>query len=257
MAFCAPLLLGMALACTVPVHIGIIIPYRNRDHHASVLIPHLLGYRRAHFPCDYFHVWVVEQDNLEPFNRAWLGNVGLSLALNATVRFKCIVFHDVDLKPAEGVPYTSCEAPVQLSSELEHFNWGVPYATSAGGVVSMRPEHWEQVNGFSNDYVGWGGEDDDLYHRIRMAGLLVASGSAIDRPKPGTGRFHTIDESKANHPRAQSHEFYAKSTAILKDMASGSARWKTDGLNSVAYRVTKTEVRSRGVVWVHAKHPFL
>lgn len=240
-----------AAACTVPVHVGIVIPYRNRDYHAGVLIPHLLNYRREHFPCDYFHVWVIEQDNAEPFNRAWLGNVGLSMALNASVRFKCIVFHDVDLKPAAGVPYTSCDTPVQLSSELEHFNWGVPYDASAGGVVSMSPEHWRLVNGFSNGYVGWGGEDDDLHHRIQMAGLL--KGGKIDRPKPGAGRFHTIDESKDKHPRDRSGT-YAKSISILGEMQRGSARWKSDGLNSVVFKVTKTAVKSRAVVWVSARH---
>lgn len=32
----------------------------------------------------------------------------------------------------------------------------------------MRPVHWRAVNGFSNFYPGWGGEDDDLFHRVRQ-----------------------------------------------------------------------------------------
>jgi hypothetical protein len=39
----------------------------------------------------------------------------------------CVVLHDVDLVPHPGVPYTECDSPIQLGSELEHFNWGVPY----------------------------------------------------------------------------------------------------------------------------------
>lgn len=35
-----------------------------------------------------------------------------------------------------------------------------------GGVSAMLRTHFEAVNGFSNLYPGWGGEDDDIYHRL-------------------------------------------------------------------------------------------
>ena len=34
-----------------------------------------------------------------------------------------------------------------------------------GGVLAISPLHYRQVNGFSNIYWGWGGEDDDMYKR--------------------------------------------------------------------------------------------
>jgi len=36
------------------------------------------------------------------------------------------------------------------------------YATAFGGVVSMLPEMFSKVNGYSLQYFGWGGEDDDM-----------------------------------------------------------------------------------------------
>jgi len=39
------------------------------------------------------------------------------------------------------------------------------YQTFFGGVNSFRAEHFELINGFSNKFYGWGGEDDDLLHR--------------------------------------------------------------------------------------------
>jgi hypothetical protein len=243
--------LALAIAsCTTPIHTGIIIPYRNRDYHASVLVPHLVAYRRAHFPCDFFHIWLVEQDDMQPFNRGWLGNVGITLALNSSIQYDCIVFHDVDLKPAEGVPYTACDMPVQLSSELEHFNWGIPYKTFTGAVVSMKPQHWVAINGFSNDYIGWGGEDDDLHFRLRAAKLL--SGTAIHRNPHGTGKFYTIDETTANHPRDRSGT-YKTSLRILGQMKAGSDRWKTDGLSSTTFTVSKQTHKSRIIVKVSVR----
>ena len=187
---------------------------------------------------------------MEPFNRGWLGNVGITLALNSSIRHDCIVFHDVDLKPAEGVPYTTCGKPVQLSSELEHFNWGIPYKASAGGVVSMKPEHWIAINGFSNDYVGWGGEDDDLHFRLRAAKLL--SGTAIHRNPRGAGKFYTIDESATSHPRDRSGT-YDTSLRILKQMQTGSDRWKKEGLSSTTFTVSKKTHKSRTITTVSAR----
>jgi len=34
-----------------------------------------------------------------------------------------------------------------------------------GGVVAISPAHFALVNGFSNRFYGWGGEDDDFRQR--------------------------------------------------------------------------------------------
>ena len=39
------------------------------------------------------------------------------------------------------------------------------YTDYFGGVVAISPEHFARVNGFSNHFYGWGGEDDDFYQR--------------------------------------------------------------------------------------------
>ena len=39
------------------------------------------------------------------------------------------------------------------------------YDENFGGVTSFKGKDFELVNGMSNLYWGWGGEDDDLYRR--------------------------------------------------------------------------------------------
>ncbi len=47
--------------------------------------------------------------------------------------------------PLTGVDYTKCEVPTQLSSEIECWNWSIPYPGNLGGTVVMNPQHWDKV----------------------------------------------------------------------------------------------------------------
>ena len=42
-----------------------------------------------------------------------------------------------------------------------------------GGASAMTPAQFRMVNGFSNQYWGWGGEDDDMYKRIDKNKLKI------------------------------------------------------------------------------------
>lgn len=50
----------------------------------------------------------------------------------------------------------------------------LPYNTIFGGVSSMTVKQFKAVNGFSNTFWGWGGEDDDMYNRLRHVGYYIA-----------------------------------------------------------------------------------
>ena len=47
------------------------------------------------------------------------------------------------------------------------------YPTFLGGVTMFTREQLEKMNGASNSFVGWGGEDDDMWRRIHMAKMKV------------------------------------------------------------------------------------
>ena len=42
-----------------------------------------------------------------------------------------------------------------------------------GGVVGLTGVQMDGINGYSNMYWGWGGEDSDLYKRVKFSKLKV------------------------------------------------------------------------------------
>jgi len=187
--------------------------------------------------------------------------------------FDCAIIQDIDYLPEEGVDYTYCDYPTQLSAEIDRYNWKTPYMASAGGIVAMNLGHWQQINGFGNDYFGWGGEDDELHHRLRLNGLLYGdcypfckkhdknagkTGISIRRPKKGHGRFSGKFMHSANHTkRITDSSAYAKNVKMLNEIASGSSRWKNDGLSNLQFRIIGEEVdetdKDVGIVYRHIR----
>lgn len=133
----------------------------------------------------------VEQTPGAPFNRGLLFNVGFLLS-NASTRATHVVFHDADMIPESTMAYggnvSTFYPVVQYATRASQFQHRLPYPNYLGGVVGFLPEAYRRINGFSNKFWGWGGEDDDLYRRVKTHHLEVGHAT--------TGRFLS-----AEHPR--------------------------------------------------------
>lgn len=154
--------------------IAVVIPFRDRGVHLERFRERIQSHAEAWNARGIHHTWVVfvvEQFDQALFNRGWLFNAGFHFAQEYARKtgtpFDCVVMQDIDLLPEPSVDYGWCIWPIQLSGEIECWSWSVPYADNVGGVTSLSPQHWTTINGFSNEYEGWGGEDDDFYLRLK------------------------------------------------------------------------------------------
>lgn len=78
-------------------------------------------------------------------------------------------------------------------------------STYFGGVTAMSTQDFAIVNGYSNGFWGWGGEDDDLYNRVTLHNLTIthpfpakmARYTALNhqRAKPNSDRFLALNRS--------------------------------------------------------------
>lgn len=223
-------------------YVIIVLPYRSREMHLRRFIHYMDDYMyRTKQTCNFVY-WVVEQDDKQAFNRGWLTNVGIHTAIkyfkHRKTEIKCIVQHDVDRYPVGYVNYSDCgHLPTQFSSENKQWNGTVPYTTYAGGVIAMKPLHWYAVNGMSNMYEGWGGEDDDLYIRLRAKNLLQnGTYGPIRRPGIGYGAFHEWHDDFHTKRDMSKH---VRTGNRLSMMQRGQAIWRNDGLSNLIYRVTR------------------
>lgn len=119
-----------------------------------------------------WRVYVIEQDqDGRKFNRGALLNVGAVLAEKD--HHQAIIFHDVDLIPLAAIlPYYYAfpEAPIHIGKA---WTTKYDYDSFLGGILSMSLKDFKQVNGFPNQFWGWGGEDDALRNRLAAHSIRV------------------------------------------------------------------------------------
>lgn len=149
--------------------LGIIVPYRNRYEHLIIFKKIITDYLETN---NYFNyrIIIVEQDNAKLFNRGKLCNIGFI----ESERQKCdyVIFHDVDILPIN-VDYSYSNNPIHLISD------NIPFESYFGGVTLFPSGIFKKINGYSNNYWGWGFEDDDLRYRCYKSGISFS----IDKNK--------------------------------------------------------------------------
>ena len=100
------------------------------------------------------------------------------------IQIDCVIHHDVDLLPETDMNRYECgewanESPRHISvavrktpsienplgkttslSASSTRGYEIYYDFLIGGVLCIRPKVYMKINGFSNEYYNWGGEDD-------------------------------------------------------------------------------------------------
>ncbi|RWS25226.1 beta-1:4-N-acetylgalactosaminyltransferase bre-4-like isoform X1 [Leptotrombidium deliense] len=156
--------------CIAQEKVAIIFPYRNREMNLRVMLrnlhPFLIRQGR-----DY-KIYVIEQSEKGAFNRGKLFNIGYDIAKKEN--YTCFIFHDIDLIPENDYNIYKCESnPIHYTVAIDKFKYKLLYDTNFGGVVGMTSEQFQQTNGYSNMYEGWGSEDDDLYVRVIKSNMKI------------------------------------------------------------------------------------
>jgi N-terminal region of glycosyl transferase group 7/N-terminal domain of galactosyltransferase len=208
----------------------VIIPFRDRESHLSELLPVLTATLRTQNIRS--QILVVEQTNPGLFNRGRLLNIGMHFAADAS-DYYCL--HDVDAVPVRA-NYLCPSQPLRLVNTI----LGPRALTKRAdhyfsGAISIRKEQAFAANGFSNEYWGWGKEDDDFFFRLLLAGYLCyfdLEGSFRDLPNPHSQQGHR-NEMASQRLVAANRRRRSRLLRGLEDPAH-------DGLNTLRYTIVES-----------------
>ncbi|XP_033030575.1 beta-1,4-galactosyltransferase 3 [Lacerta agilis] len=215
-------------ACEPRSRTAIIIPHRNRETH----LRHLLYYLHPFLQRQQlqYGIYVVHQAGNATFNRAKLLNVGVKEALKDE-EWNCLFLHDVDLIPENDHNLYICDpwSPKHVSVAMNKFGYNLPYSQYFGGVSALTPDQYLKINGFPNEYWGWGGEDDDIATRVRLAGMKIS------RPPVSVGHYKMVKHKGDKGNEENPHRF---------DLLIRTHRaWTQDGMNSLSYTLLSKDLQ--------------
>jgi hypothetical protein len=186
---------------------------------------------------DYFvelgwTVLIVEQSqDGKKFNRGALLNIGYDL-----VDTDYIIYHDVDLVPKKSLlPYYEVfpTSPIHLGKAITKYD----SPSFLGAVVSVSKKDYKAINGFPNNFWGWGGEDDAFRIRLQRAGIKVLQPTM----KSGFTEFPHLDtRTKTEWKNMEKWE-------ALKTEREGTNK---SGLSDLSYEIVAKEDISPNILKV-------
>ncbi|KAI8479875.1 Beta-1,4-galactosyltransferase 3 [Branchiostoma belcheri] len=209
--------------------IAVLVTFRDREKHLDIFLRHMHPFLQRQ-GLDYT-IYVIEQLGDEPtFCKGLLYNVGFTEALKEDPTYDCFIFHDVDLLPEDDRNlYTCSQSPYHLSVAIDIFDYNLPYQDLFGGVSALKTRHYKLMNGYSNLFCGWGGEDDDMAIRLKLHLLKLS------RPSKDVARYTMLRHNR---------------TALNPQRYNLLDHWlfraKRDGLRSLhtsGYSITSTSHR--------------
>lgn len=200
--------------------LAVVIPYRDRAAHLREFIPAIT--QQLMSESIDFELHLVEQSANGLFNKGVCCNVGFLLAQG----FDWYCFHDVDLLPIKNSDYSWPVWPTQMVHASSKHDFRPYESDNLGGVCLFRPEHYRLINGFSNNFWGWGGEDNQLSWRCFNAGLKIDHREIVYQ--------HLADLNPAD----MSH--YKENMAYLADPVD----YQKDGLNSLDYELLESRTEA-------------
>ncbi|KAJ4930729.1 hypothetical protein JOQ06_025037 [Pogonophryne albipinna] len=211
--------------CEARHRTAIIIPHRSREHHLKFLLYYLHPFLQRQ-QLNY-RIYIIHQAGTYTFNRAKLMNVGFREAMREE-DWDCLFFHDVDLIPEDDRNTYVCDStPKHVAIAMDKFGYKLPYNMYFGGVSALTPLHYLKMNGFPNNYWGWGGEDDDIGLRVSLGGMYIS------RPSVKVGRYkmikHKLDKGNDVNPKR------------FNMLAKTRQTWKSDGMNTAEYELISRE----------------
>lgn len=157
--------------------LAVLVPIRNAFDELLVFLPKLTSFLTQHrIP---FRIFLINQVDEFRFNRGALLNVGY---LHVRGDFDYVILHDVDVYPVKmnvSYEYPGDDEVFHVIPHYLHPSRDVNYVDYLGCILAVPNDIYEKVDGISNSFWGWGGEDDDFSTVLRKAKVNIRRTSQL------------------------------------------------------------------------------
>lgn len=213
------------------VNINIIVPFRDlgdgeRVNQLKAFYRHFRKFLKGHS----YHIYVIEQDcaKKQMFNRGQLLNYGFTLVPRSQ-RDSIFIFHDVDLLPSDELKKYYITLPrdnecIHIASCWDRYSNNKNYF---GGVTSFSYGGFSKLNGFPNNFWGWGGEDDELFKRAKDCKLKIIK---------TRGSFVDLEDKTLKEKLSYLKENNLKCMTKWELLDCHSQSWRENGLSEISKR---------------------
>ena len=188
-----------------------------------------------------FKIYIIEQSNdEEAFNIGKLKNIGFELA-NSETKYDNYIFSDIDSIPDYNLMEYICtkyKYPLSLAIRGTRYEKKniinnkiiIPFL---GAMVQFTDKLFVKINGYPNNFWGWGGEDTALLNRLISNNIeylyYPKNGAIIDFEE--NLKMTTINDIKIKV------DSEIKNTIKYEKLHGDLNEWKRNGINTLHYKI--------------------
>ena len=208
----------------------IIVPYRDRHAHLEYFLKN--SYPLLNKKINNLEILIVEQNFGKKFNRGLMINIGFHFYNNEDYYY---ITQDVDVNPV-------------LEESFDMYNYKLKkneiYAiysdeNTLGGLVKFKGSDYKNINGFPNDFWGWGCEDKELLNRAEFKNITIKRSIGFYDIKTREKYFLIFQD---NHLR-ESNNKYGESYILWNRLTNDQKNIKLqmNGLTNLNYKIISEE----------------
>ena len=216
----------------------IIVPIRNREKQLKKLLENYQSlFKNKNI--DY-RIYIIEQTQGKTFNKGKINNVGFKISELENKHTQNYLFNDVDNYPLSKNTYN-----YNVNSEGIHHLFG--HRHCLGGILIMNKNIFKKINGYPNDFWGWGGEDVDLKKRAENLGVKIIRKQFIDRSDNKRLKLveDDITQGKQTHISIRPNE--KKKKINMKKYKENPKSIFDNGITNCNYKILKKKIVSPNV----------
>jgi hypothetical protein len=217
--------------------LNVIIPIRNRDEDLNNITDRL----EEIFNSQGIHAkyYIIEQSEKNKFNKGKICNAAFIESLKDGFSDNYL-FNDVDVYPQKTKKNNIIDFKYHQNkknkNKIRH-----PYGFShcLGCLFMVKADTYKKINGFSNKYYGWGGEDHDIQKRAEVLDVDIDRNKFIKRGNKNKIYDDWSKEKISNGNNKTNQDLKFK----LRDSYTRDKNTiKKDGVNNCQYKIVNTSL---------------